>query len=59
MIAFVVRSLVDVQPGETRNFLSEHEDLLPCVKKRMRKSLTVRLHPDEVIYGEVMKLCIE
>lgn len=27
--------------------------------KRMRKSLAVRLHHDEVMFVELMKLCVE
>lgn len=30
--------------------MSEREDLSQCVLKRMRKSLVVRLHCDEVIF---------
>lgn len=42
-------SLIPLQWGETHNFLSEHEDLLPCVQKRMRKSLAVGSHCDDTV----------
>lgn len=41
-----------VQSGKTHSFLSEHEDLSPCVQKRRRKSLAVRLHCDEITGGD-------
>lgn len=39
--------------------MSEHEDFLPFVQKRMRKYLAIRLYSNEVVFGEVMKLCVE
>lgn len=45
--------LLSFKSGETHTFLSEHDDLLLRVQKRMGTFLAVRLHSDEVIFGKI------